>query len=395
MVMKRFYLLSRLLLGTIFICLFTTTAFAQSKGHVNDDGVNVRSSASLQSGILFKLNKGQVLDVLGKEGDFFIVSGFGADKAYVHKDYLNLKNAQGTISDSGVNIRKQPSTDSQILGQVTSSQTVNVIGTSGEWYAIEHDGGEAYIHKDFISGDIISLVQAKYVAPAQSAATPAVQTVSLVQSSNKQASPGDSYGVVSSSDGLNLRASGSLNAEIIIALPNGAAFDIIEFAGEWIKGSYDGQVGYLSAEFVTIRSGAKPEKIVVNTSRSDQIIAYAKQFLGTPYQWAGTNLNSGVDCSGFVYSVMRHFGIYLNRSSRDMANNGYRVQKGNLQPCDLVFFDTNGGANNGNISHVGIYIGNGQFIHSSSSSRTWGVTISSLSEAYYIRTYVTAARVLN
>jgi cell wall-associated NlpC family hydrolase len=76
-----------------------------------------------------------------------------------------------------------------------------------------------------------------------------------------------------------------------------------------------------------------------------------------------------------------------------MASNGVRVKKANLQKGDLLFFDTSG-SNNGRISHVGIYIGNGQFIHSTSSKRTWGVSISSLSEAYYMRTYVTASRVI-
>jgi cell wall-associated NlpC family hydrolase len=75
-----------------------------------------------------------------------------------------------------------------------------------------------------------------------------------------------------------------------------------------------------------------------------------------------------------------------------MPNDGYRVKKADLQKGDLVFFDTSG-SNNGAISHVGMYIGNGQFIHSSSGKKR-GVTISSLGEAYYQRTYVTAARVL-
>ena len=76
-----------------------------------------------------------------------------------------------------------------------------------------------------------------------------------------------------------------------------------------------------------------------------------------------------------------------------MVRNGTQISKDQLQAGDLVFFDTTG-VNDGGISHVGIYMDNGNFIHSSSSKRTWGVTISSLNEDYYIRTYVTAARVL-
>ena len=130
-----------------------------------------------------------------------------------------------------------------------------------------------------------------------------------------------------------------------------------------------------------------------NTSLAQEIVDFAKQYIGTSYQWGGTNLKSGVDCSGFVYSVMKNFGISLSRSSASMAaSNGSPVSKSDLQMGDLVFFDTSG-ANDGNISHVGIYIGNGKYIHSSSGA-AWGVTISSLGDAYSARTYVTARRVL-
>jgi cell wall-associated NlpC family hydrolase len=84
---------------------------------------------------------------------------------------------------------------------------------------------------------------------------------------------------------------------------------------------------------------------------------------------------------------MRDFDITLNRSSRAQSKNGYAVARSDLRMGDLVFFDTNGGANRGNISHVGIYIENGQFIHSSSASKGSGVTISSLNESYYNRNY--------
>ena len=114
--------------------------------------------------------------------------------------------------------------------------------------------------------------------------------------------------------------------------------------------------------------------------------------MGTPYVYGGTNLNKGVDCSGFVYSVYKNFGVNLNRSSAGMASNGVYVEKSNLQPGDLVLFDTTG-VNDGKISHVGIYIGNGQYIHSTS-GKEYCVTISELNNDYGLRTYVTARRVL-
>jgi cell wall-associated NlpC family hydrolase len=130
---------------------------------------------------------------------------------------------------------------------------------------------------------------------------------------------------------------------------------------------------------------------VNNTSTtSDQVIEYAKKFLGTRYVYGGSS-PSGFDCSGFVCYVYKNFGISVNRSSASMASNGVYVAKSNLKSGDLVFFDTN---MQGIISHVGIYIGNGQFIQSASGS-AMKVIISSLSEANYSRQYVTARKVLN
>lgn len=121
------------------------------------------------------------------------------------------------------------------------------------------------------------------------------------------------------------------------------------------------------------------------------VVAFAMQFLGTPWRWGGTNLTGGVDCSGFVFSVFRHHGITLNRSSRDQIRNGTIVSRHELLPGDLVFFATGRG---GGITHVGIYIGGGDFVHSSS-IRSGGVRVSSLYEAYYQRTYVNAARIIH
>ena len=102
-------------------------------------------------------------------------------------------------------------------------------------------------------------------------------------------------------------------------------------------------------------------------------------------------MNKGVDCSGFVYCVMKNFGINLNNSSQTQVKNGKEVSsRENLKPADIVFFSNYGGKD---IQHVGIYIGNGQFIHSASPNNK-GVTINSLNENYYATNYITARRVL-
>ena len=122
-----------------------------------------------------------------------------------------------------------------------------------------------------------------------------------------------------------------------------------------------------------------------------EIIEYAENFLGTPYSWGGTDLENGVDCSGFVYAVYKEFGIPLSRSSASMeAENGYFIDKDELQAGDLVFFDNDG---NETIDHVGIYMHDGYYIHSSS-GKTTGVIISSLYDSYSTQAYASAKRVM-
>ncbi len=125
--------------------------------------------------------------------------------------------------------------------------------------------------------------------------------------------------------------------------------------------------------------------------KGEEIVEYAKQFIGTPYVWGGNDLLHGVDCSGLTKQVYEGFEINISRVSYAQVNDGKRVEKSELKPGDLVFFDTSG-VNQGNISHVGIYAGDGKFLHADSDK---GVTISSLSSDYYTRNYVSSSRILD
>ncbi|GFZ96830.1 hypothetical protein GCM10008018_49020 [Paenibacillus marchantiophytorum] len=108
--------------------------------------------------------------------------------------------------------------------------------------------------------------------------------------------------------------------------------------------------------------------------------------LGVPYRDAGTT-TKGFDCSGFTAYVFDQFGIDLPHSSSAQDKEGFWVDKSDLRKGDLVFFNTGGKG----ISHVGIYLGNGEFIHSASNE---GIVKNKLSESYYAKRYVSARRVL-
>ena len=108
----------------------------------------------------------------------------------------------------------------------------------------------------------------------------------------------------------------------------------------------------------------------VSSAERAAIVAYAKQFLGGRYVYGGTDLESGVDCSGFTMRVYEHFGHSIGRTSRDQAGTGRKINASEAQMGDLFFYDSGG-----TINHVALYIGNGQVIHASSS--TTGIIISS------------------
>jgi cell wall-associated NlpC family hydrolase len=95
------------------------------------------------------------------------------------------------------------------------------------------------------------------------------------------------------------------------------------------------------------------------TVSENSVIAYASNFLGTPYLWGGTLPSTGFDCSGFTQYVYRHFGISVGRTTFDQIKDGVQVSRDNLKPGDLVFF---GSTNNPH--HMGIYLGDNNYIHS-------------------------------
>lgn len=127
--------------------------------------------------------------------------------------------------------------------------------------------------------------------------------------------------------------------------------------------------------------------VFASATKMDGII---DELIGVNYSYGGTT-TKGFDCSGFTSYVFDKMGIDLPRRSVDQATVGSKVAKAELQPGDLVFFDTSGKNNNG-ISHVGIYVGDGSFAHASTSK---GVTIDQLDSSYYKNRFVTARRVMD
>jgi cell wall-associated NlpC family hydrolase len=127
--------------------------------------------------------------------------------------------------------------------------------------------------------------------------------------------------------------------------------------------------------------------LTARSIKADRVAQTAKRYLDVPYKWGG-NSPSGFDCSGFTSYVLNANGIYTERTAEQQYGQGYWVSKANLKRGDLVFFSTY----KAGPSHVGIYLGNGKFINSSSG---WGkVVIADLSNSYWAEHYLSARRII-
>jgi N-acetylmuramoyl-L-alanine amidase len=206
-------------------------------------------------------------------------------------------------------------------------------------------------------------------------------------------------------DNVNVRSKPQTSAEVLTRLNRGTKVNVYEGSEGWYKVEYaQGKFGWMYEQYIVVSGSevsrgavedaspsvtAPVKQESVSASTQQQLVAYAKKYLGVKYVYGGSS-PKGFDCSGFVKYVYKHFGITLERVAASQAKHGTTVNRDSLKVGDLVFFDTNGGHNN--IGHVGIYIGEGKFIHASSGRSAREVIISDLRSGFYSTAYMKARR---
>lgn len=188
-------------------------------------------------------------------------------------------------------------------------------------------------------------------------------------------------GVMASAD-LNIRK--KPNGDVIRGIDGGKVAHLEGAKDGWYKISYGKTTGYISAEYAEPVHYDDYEGTAATSTVREDVIALAYTYLGTPYVYGGSSY-AGTDCSGFTMAVFAEFGYSLSHNARYQYEQSTPISLSEAEAGDLVFFNTCGG-----ISHVGIYLGGGQFIHASCSN---GVTISSLS-GYYANCYLGVGRIL-
>ena len=286
-----------------------------------------------------------------------------------------LKTGVAFVTASALRMRSGPGSSYATTAYASKDEVVVLLGKSGEWYKVIYNLKEGYMHSKYLDAATVENAELGYGRVNGSGV-------------NVRSGPGTGYSSLGKAN---------LNDKVYI----------IGINNQWFKVITGSTVGYIRSDYVDLTeipyenkasskeplffvrgksTGVTPSAAALKGTSGSSIVATAKKYIGVPYLWGGVT-PGGFDCSGFVQYVYRLHGIQLPRTSSQQYQTGKSVSKANLQPGDLVFFATSFGS----VNHLGIYIGNNQFIHSGSST---GVTITSLSNSYWSAWYVGAKRIL-
>lgn len=322
--------------------------------------------------------------------------------------------------EKDVTIKILPLINANNLGTAKAGDEVTVITTANNWIFIETNEIAGWIVKDSSVGQVTS-------SEDKNTGSNTDNNSDTSNSDDKDEEPTDTKTNTDNNDdttssdtnytkttkyinasSVYVRKEPSTSAEIVTTLIRNTDVTVVGESGDWYKVTYKDYSGYIYKELLsdkkteeTNRSSANRESATTvssvttettteETSKGQEIVEYAKQYLGCPYVYGGSG-DKSFDCSGFTMYVYKKFGYTLSHSATAQSKVGTYIAKEDLQAGDLVFFldyETMDG-----IGHCGIYIGNGEFIHASSGSG-YCVKISNLLTGSYNKRYATARRLI-
>lgn len=255
----------------------------------------------------------------------------------------------GCTSGSSLRMRAEASTDSSIVTTLDKGVAVAILDDSIDgWFQVSYNGSTGYVSADYLVVDQDNIFT--------------------------------TYGRVNA-DGVNVRSDASTDSSSLATVDEGTIVTVNGLVDGWYDVTCEyGTEGYIRSDFLDLTESA---------SSSSDIVDTAKQYLGIRYVYGGAS-PSGFDCSGFTMYIYQQYGYSLPHTATGQWQSGlgtrvYSISA--LQPGDLVFFNDPARNAGKACSHAGIYIGNGQFIHSSFSS-SGGVIISDLTSGYYYNYFV-------
>lgn len=378
------------------LCIVTPTVQAQTDykigvATVTGSQLRLRESANLFSNVIDYADKGDIVVVLEKDGDWYKVN-YNTQEGYMHEDYLNFIDREnvelgyGRICGDVVNVRSGPSLGKIVINQVKENDMVYIIGINNGWYKVIVNEQIGYVRSDYVE-----LTEIPYEnADSQKEPLFFVDGKLFV----------DSVDVSKLTEVKDLTAKDEVVPDVEVKTDEEMKQDREEAEKAQEEIPESAMTPDAVIEETTQEPAEKEDEVVEQPEETpseepvagmndfgNNIVATAQKYLGVPYVWGGKS-PSGFDCSGFVYYVFNEAGYPLSRSMTYQYKAGTPVSKDELQPGDIVFFQntyTTG------MSHVGIYTGNGMFIHAPSTGKN--VSYADLNSSYYINHWYGAVRI--
>ena len=360
------------------LALSATASFANSnEGTVTADALNVRSGPSTSYGITTKLYKGDKVEILETSNGWHKIKASNGKIGWVSGDYIKVSSGstsqpststtKATVTATSLNVRSGAGTSYSVITKLSKGTVVDVIeSASNGWKKIKTSGGTT----GWVSGDYLT-------------------TGSAGNSSTNNSTSQTSYKATVTATSLNVRSGAGTSYSVITKLSKGTVVDVLESASNgWKKvKTSNGTTGWVSGSYLT--TGVVEYPSTPSTNKVQAVIDLAHKQLGKPYVWGAEGPNS-FDCSGLIYYVYKNAAsITLPRTSSAQYSAGVAVSRSNLKAGDLIFSSTDG---TGNITHVAIYVGDGQMIHAPRTGKN--VEKVSINKSYWNKAYVGARRVL-
>ncbi len=381
----------------------STAPASTAKGYVKGERVHLRAGPGTDSDIKATLVKGQTLYVTQTRGDWCKAHVHGGEEGWIAKQLIKFEGGSGRtatpsapaspatspgsskdvseltawIAEDVVRVRYGPGLDHGVKMKLSRGAKVRIVDVSGHWCKVKAPSGGV----GWVAGWVMNFKE-----PDQNVtATEGSKSVEV------------RVGWVARPE-VNVRVGPGLDQKEIGEAVLGTQVIILDEKGDWYKVALDnGTTGWMASWLIDTREqriarkaggtgSSRAARYSPASSVGRSFVHTAMRYRGSPYVSGGSS-PSGFDCSGFVSFVLRQHGVRVSRSSRMLFHEGTPVSRNELVPGDIVFFRN---TYRQGISHVGIYMGNNQFIHAS--NRRGGVKISSLDSAYYAPRYAGARR---
>ncbi|MFH5836664.1 SH3 domain-containing protein [Proteiniclasticum sp. C24MP] len=247
-----------------------------------------------------------------------------ANPAYIQADEVEVASSYKTTTEN-LNMRTGNSTSYGIILTIPKGSQVEVLSTLNGWDQVTYNGKTGWASAKYLTASAVS-------APAPAPAPAPVSSVTFKNTTHN----------------LNMRTGNSTDHSVLLTIPQGGRVEVLASMNGWDQVLYNGQIGWSSAKYLTAAS---------SQVTGEDIVSYAKQFLGVKYTWGGNSPEEGFDCSGIIKYVYGHYGITTPRVSRYQATFGEEVSMDALRPGDLIYFGRD------TVTHIGIYVGGNDMLH--------------------------------